>query len=192
MSKSAERSIAYYLKDTGWHCTCISIVIHWKHTGLHLNNKTTRLDIVHAVVIDRINKTGINVISTTRSLSFSCTTIFTSIRETSYLEEEVLLTKALWQHEEGGHHSTFQVGHQGSSQLAILTLHQHFHLHGNSTYMVLDGKICVHTFLGKKKQKKTVCQISKRVWSLYWLVCEGVQQHTWSSSASGHLSETLY
>lgn len=58
--------------------------------------------------------------------------LVTGIRKTSYLQEEVFLTEALWHHEEGGRHSTLQVGHQSGPELSILILQQHFYLRGNT------------------------------------------------------------
>lgn len=61
-------------------------------------------------------------------LKFLQVTVVTSIRKTSYLQEEIFLTEALWQHEEGGYHSALQVCHQSSTKFCILTLYQHFYL----------------------------------------------------------------
>lgn len=60
--------------------------------------------------------------------------LVTCIRKASYLQEKVFLGEALWKHEEGGRHGALQVGHQCGTELTILTVHQHFHLHGKHMY----------------------------------------------------------
>ena len=56
----------------------------------------------------------------------------TCIGEPSDLEEEVVLRAALRQHEEGSRGGTLQVPHQGSTELPIVPLQHHLHLHAST------------------------------------------------------------